>query len=417
MHRKLLTILVLAATAGPALADSTVPLLTAATSLTTGVTYVANGGVNDTKMGFNTAVFGLTAGNLTINSAGITNAMLANSATTVNTVSCALGGSCTVAAAAGTLTGTTLAAGVTASSLTSVGTLGTLTVGGAVTLTGLTTGTQVSCLGLDASNIVRTSAGACGTGGGGGVGTITGGGNTTTGVTTLAFGNGFIATPNGASATATVNTTITDVTKTANYTVAAADMANALNLGGTTATLTLPAASASIFAPGMSLTVYVSASGTWTLTNSTGLTYTGPTSLPPGTQGTFIANANGTSLDFFGTTLGTGVATAAATTLSAAGGLTTTIASGTSALATAAIASATCAAAITTAATNTATTDVVLASFNGDPTAVTGYIPATAGMLTIVAYPTANNVNFKVCNNTSSSITPGAITLNWRVVR
>lgn len=115
--------------------------------------------------------------------------------------------------------------------------------------------------------------------------------------------------------------------------------------------------------------------------------------------------------------LGTGVAGAAATTLSAAGGLTSTIASGTSALGTGAITSATCATVVTTAATNTATTDVVLASFNGDPTAVTGYVPLTAGMLTIIAYPTSGNVNFKVCNNTSGSITPGAITLNWRVVR
>jgi hypothetical protein len=96
---------------------------------------------------------------------------------------------------------------------------------------------------------------------------------------------------------------------------------------------------------------------------------------------------------------------------------TQTIASGTSALGTSAISSAACATAVTTTATGTATTDAVIASFNGDPTAVTGYIPATAGMLTIVAYPTANNVNFKVCNNTSASITPGAITLNWRVVR
>ena len=115
--------------------------------------------------------------------------------------------------------------------------------------------------------------------------------------------------------------------------------------------------------------------------------------------------------------LGTGVATAAGTALSAAGGLTTTIASGTSTLATGAITSATCATVVTTAATNTATTDVVTAGFNGDPTAVTGYIPSTSGMLTIIAYPTAGNVNFKVCNNTTASITPGAITLNWRVVR
>lgn len=96
---------------------------------------------------------------------------------------------------------------------------------------------------------------------------------------------------------------------------------------------------------------------------------------------------------------------------------TSTIASGTAALGTGAISSGACATVVTAAATGVATTDVVSASFNGDPTAVTGYIPATTGMLTIISYPTANNVNFKVCNNTSASVTPGAITLNWRVVR
>jgi hypothetical protein len=99
------------------------------------------------------------------------------------------------------------------------------------------------------------------------------------------------------------------------------------------------------------------------------------------------------------------------------GGTTNTIASGTAALGTGAIASATCATVVTSTATGTATTDVLTASFNGDPTAVTGYIPATAGMLTIFAYPTANAANFKVCNNTNASVTPGAVTLNWRVVR
>jgi len=94
-----------------------------------------------------------------------------------------------------------------------------------------------------------------------------------------------------------------------------------------------------------------------------------------------------------------------------------TISSGTSALGTSAISSAACATVVTTSAPGVATTDVVLASFNGDPTAVTGYVPLTSGMLTIIGYPTANNVNFKVCNNTTASITPGAITLNWRVVR
>jgi hypothetical protein len=96
---------------------------------------------------------------------------------------------------------------------------------------------------------------------------------------------------------------------------------------------------------------------------------------------------------------------------------TVTVASGTKALATGAISSATCTAAQTATATGTLTTDTIQATFNADPTAVTGYIPSTSGMLTIIPYPTADTVNFKVCNNTSASITPGSITLNFRVTR
>lgn len=94
-----------------------------------------------------------------------------------------------------------------------------------------------------------------------------------------------------------------------------------------------------------------------------------------------------------------------------------TVASGTSALATSAIASGVCASVVTTSATGTATTDPIWWGFNADPSGVTGYAPTVNGMLTILAYPSADNVNFKVCNNTSASVTPGAITLNWRVVR
>jgi hypothetical protein len=97
--------------------------------------------------------------------------------------------------------------------------------------------------------------------------------------------------------------------------------------------------------------------------------------------------------------------------------MTITVASGAKALATGAISSATCTTAQTDTATGTLTTDTIEAVFNGDPTAVTGYVPLTTGMLTIIVYPTADTVNFKVCNNTNASITPGAITLNWRVVR
>ena len=101
----------------------------------------------------------------------------------------------------------------------------------------------------------------------------------------------------------------------------------------------------------------------------------------------------------------------------AGGTVTYTVASGTAALGTGAIASAACAAVVTVSGSGIATTDVVAASFNGDPTGVLGYQPSVSGMLTIISYPTANAANFKVCNNTSASITPGAITLNWRVMR
>lgn len=98
-------------------------------------------------------------------------------------------------------------------------------------------------------------------------------------------------------------------------------------------------------------------------------------------------------------------------------GTTTTIANGTATLTSSAISSAACSSATTVSATGVATTDAIIATVNADPTATTGYVPLTAGSLYIWPYPTSNNVNFKVCNNTSSSVTPTAITLNWRVVR
>jgi hypothetical protein len=95
----------------------------------------------------------------------------------------------------------------------------------------------------------------------------------------------------------------------------------------------------------------------------------------------------------------------------------TTVAAGTAAMGTGSIASAACATVVTVSATGVLTTDVIQFGLNGDITGVTGYIPSTAGTLYIYAYPTANNVNFKACNNTSGAIVPGAVTLNWRVAR
>jgi hypothetical protein len=103
--------------------------------------------------------------------------------------------------------------------------------------------------------------------------------------------------------------------------------------------------------------------------------------------------------------------------VSLSGTTTQTIASGATALATAAIASGACATVQTATATGTLTTDAILASFNGNITAVTGYTAATTGSLRVDVYPTANTVNLVVCNATSASITPGVVTVNWRVVR
>lgn len=94
------------------------------------------------------------------------------------------------------------------------------------------------------------------------------------------------------------------------------------------------------------------------------------------------------------------------------------IASGTAALGTSAIASGASATVVTVAATGVATTDEIIWCFNSNPNGVTGYNAAsTTGCLTITVYPTANNVNFLVSNSTTASITPGALTLNWQVVR
>lgn len=93
-----------------------------------------------------------------------------------------------------------------------------------------------------------------------------------------------------------------------------------------------------------------------------------------------------------------------------------TIASGQTAMPTTALAANTCSAAATTAtATGTLTTDAPIVAFASDPSGVTGY--GTSGGIVVNFWPTANTVNFKLCNPTSASITPGAINVNWRVAR
>lgn len=93
-----------------------------------------------------------------------------------------------------------------------------------------------------------------------------------------------------------------------------------------------------------------------------------------------------------------------------------TVASGTATLGTSAIASGSCASVVTVAASGVSSTETLAIGFQGDPTSIAGYgTSATGAVLTVYAYPTAGDVNFKVCNSTSTSITPGAMTINWEV--
>ena len=99
------------------------------------------------------------------------------------------------------------------------------------------------------------------------------------------------------------------------------------------------------------------------------------------------------------------------------GGYTQTICSGSFALATTAIASGAKSSLITQTCTGLLTSDNIQIDFASDPSAVTGYAPSASGTLTIIKFPTANTINVYQYNDTSASITPGAINVNYRAVR
>lgn len=96
---------------------------------------------------------------------------------------------------------------------------------------------------------------------------------------------------------------------------------------------------------------------------------------------------------------------------------TQTICNGTVALGTTAIASGAKSTVATSTCTGLLTTDNIMMDFNSDPSAVTGYAPSANGTLTLIKFPTANTINVYQYNDTAASITPGAVTVNYRVVR
>ena len=96
---------------------------------------------------------------------------------------------------------------------------------------------------------------------------------------------------------------------------------------------------------------------------------------------------------------------------------TQTVASGSQALGTITIPANSCATAINVSATGVASTDTINWTPNADISGATGYSYTSTDGLKIYLWPTSGNVNFHVCNGTATAITPGAVTLNWRVYR
>jgi hypothetical protein len=249
-------------------------------------------------------------------------------------------------------------------------------------------------------------------------------------VTSIATGCGL--TGGTITTSGTVSQSITTVAHNGSYAVLTGDCGTSITTN-TAAAWTIAQSGTTGFAAGWFVAINNVGAGALTLTATTSTFYGGPTANISGSVLTIPAHSgativsDGTNYQVY--SISPGTVTSVATTSPLTGGTitgagtiacatcTVTIANGTASLGTSAIASGACATVVTSSATGVATTDNIMADFNSDPTAVTGYSPSVNGMLSIIKYPTSNNVNFKVCNNTGSSVTPGAITLNWRVTR
>lgn len=107
----------------------------------------------------------------------------------------------------------------------------------------------------------------------------------------IVVGAGLVSNSNG------LQTTVPSSTKTANYTVAAADMGGIIYLNGTF-TLTVPAISSTVLTTGMSVSYQNIGSGNVTLSSTPTINGLPSTTLVPGASGTLVGN--GSSLDWTG---------------------------------------------------------------------------------------------------------------------
>lgn len=137
----------------------------------------------------------------------------------------------------------------------------------------------------------------------------------------------------------------------------------------------------------------------------------------PATGATFTL-VNGKTLTINNTLTLAGTDGTTQTFSSVSGNVPRILAQATATLGTSAIASGACATVVSVAISGLLTSDAVTTTFAADPTGTVGYIPSSSGTLTIYPYVTAGNMNYKACNSTASSITPGAaIVLNLTAIR
>jgi len=396
-------------------------------SLFSGDATVASGGaVTLATVNSNVGTFGSATSCITTtqNAKGLTTAISA--ATCTPAIGSVTGLATGAATFLGTATSANLAALLTDETGTGANVFGTaptissVNLTTAATLAFITGSTQ--CLQVNSSGVISGTGSACGSGGGG-VSSIAGNTgaftlNATSGITNSTndiicsqgsssqFGcvkvdNSTITAASGVISAAPITATPSTQTGT-NYAFQSSDRGKVIYLSNASAqTPTIAQAGTGGFTTGWFVTACNINAGIQTLTPSTS-TIGGAASLaiPGGSAGSprcYNVVSDGTNY------------------LIVPQGNVYLISSGTAAMGTSAISAGTCATVVTVSAPGVVTTDVISVGFNGDPTATTGYLPTA--MLTLVPYPTANNINIKACNLTGSSITPAALTVNWRVGR